>query len=205
MGRARSNLAICIATGLALSCSSGCAYRVRPPANLREPVPIIVLDYGIHSSLVLPRGAGDCAEYAYGQWDWFVLDRVAWYRAPATMLLPGKAGLGRRKLKMELSLGAVQAAINAENYYELSVERALARRLVSRLDATIDAAPARTLNARLETEFVPDPQAYSLLHHCNTRVANWLRELGCTVDGIGPDSAFRVDAASTPASPSGRD
>jgi hypothetical protein len=170
----------------------GCAYRVQPPDCVREPVTVVIVDHGLHSSLVMPRGGALAVEYAYGQWDWFVLDRTAWYRAPGTLLLPGKAGLGRRELAAPAITAHVQAAIVAENYHELIVDRARVAALLAKLDTRFAARSERTLNPRLGLEFVEDPQPYSLLHHCNTQVVDWLRDLGCRVTGLGPDAVFEV-------------
>ena len=48
---------------------SGCAMTFRPPVYPENPVTVVVLDHGRHSSLVLPRGDGGSVEYAYGEWE----------------------------------------------------------------------------------------------------------------------------------------
>lgn len=192
MSNHRTRITRAVLPGLVLATSLGCAYRVRPPDKVADPVAVVIVDHGIHSSLVLPRGSEAAVEYAYGQWDWFALDRVAWYRAPGALLLPGKAGLGRREFQVPATLADIQAALPAEHYHVLLVDRARATMLEARLDAHFDATTERTFNSRLGLEFVPDPTPYSLLHHCNTRVVDWLRELGCAVAGLGPDSDFEI-------------
>src|SRR4051794_37158104 len=49
---------------------TGCGGPVRPPANVRDPVPIYVTDYGRHSTLLLPTDDGRLEEFAFGDWDW---------------------------------------------------------------------------------------------------------------------------------------
>lgn len=175
--------------------AAGCAYHVTPPANVIDPVRVVVVDYGVHSSLVLPGPDGMAVEYAYGQWDWFALNKVAWYRALPVLLVPGPAGLGRGRLSVPASADAVRVSRAVEAVHELTVERARVDALRRRLDAEFDATTRRTVNASLGLEFIPDPQPYSILYHCNTRVVDWLRALGCAVRGVGPDARFQIERA----------
>lgn len=169
----------------------GCGYRVTPPAAVREPVSVFVLKYDPHASLVLPAEDGQAIEFAYGQWDWFVLDQVHWYRALPVLLIPGQAGLGTRPIGLPATRPALELIQGRGNVLEIPVERSRAEALRAELSRRF-LPPARTTrNPRLGLDFVPDPQPYSVLYHCNSRVADWLRELGCEVTGLGPTADFR--------------
>src|SRR5438045_2606308 len=75
--------------------SGGCA-TVRPPANPRDPVPVYLTDYGVHSSLLMPNGDGRFVEYYFGDWG-FAVDNRNWPQdACGALLVSGQAALGRR-------------------------------------------------------------------------------------------------------------
>jgi len=174
---------------------AGCGYRVTPPSAVREPVSVFVLKYDPHASLVLPAEDGGAVEFAYGQWDWFALDQGHWYRALPVLLIPGRAGLGTRSIGLPATRPALELLQGRGNTLEIAVERSRVEALRADLSRRFQPPARTTRNPRLGLEFVPDPQPYSVLYHCNSRVADWLRALGCHVTGLGPTADFRLSDA----------
>lgn len=72
-----------------------CATIITPPAEVHDGVTILVVDYGRHSSLVLPDFRGGMVEYAYGEHAWFARNRNQWYRVGPVLFLPTSGTLGR--------------------------------------------------------------------------------------------------------------
>lgn len=173
---------------------AGCAHTVEPPRDVAEPVPVFLLDHGRHASIVLPRSDG-LVRYAYGEWEWYALDRTGPLRALDTLLLPTPAALGRRILPGPPTLEAVrtQVRVPIEHAWRIEVERARARALDDSLTALFeDNLETRVEQSRYDLELVRHPDAYSLGHNSNHVVADWLRALGCRVDTRGPGSAWRL-------------
>lgn len=185
---------VALAAGLLAFANGACAYRVTPPANPQFPTTVFIADYGDHASLVLPRGQERWAEYAYGEWEWFARGNDAWHRGIPVMLGSGGA-LGTRRIECapeHLS----DAFPPGTQFLSVQVARAATERLLTRLDARFAAAERDThFNRGSAMNFVPDPQRYSLGHHCNTAVADWLIELGCEVRKGGLSAEFEVAAS----------
>lgn len=58
--------------------------------------PAYLIDYGYHASLVLVDDNDQHWEYAYGEWDWFALEKNQWWRLPRVLLWPTTGTLGRQ-------------------------------------------------------------------------------------------------------------
>jgi hypothetical protein len=162
----------------------GCATTITPPAAPEQPLPVLVIDHGRHTSLVLPDGEDGLVRYAYGDWRYYAEgERGA--RATFNALFRGTlAALGRRELAgeadPELVTGRIRVKI--EHVHLLYVEAAAAERLRARLDAIFAAGEhARLYNQMMDLEFVPYPVPYTYRHNSNRVVAEWLVELGCEV------------------------
>ena len=69
------------------------------PADPVAPVTVYITDYGYHRRLVLPTSQGKFLQYAYGDWDYFALNRQNWNNAVAALLIPTQGTLGRREFK----------------------------------------------------------------------------------------------------------
>ncbi|WP_143089478.1 hypothetical protein [Marinospirillum celere] len=81
---------------LVLLASSGCTGKISQPDSLENPVFILLLDFGTHSSLLLPRATpGGYVRYSYGDWSWYVEGRDQGYRALPVLFWPTASGLGR--------------------------------------------------------------------------------------------------------------
>lgn len=157
---------------------SGCAVRLTPPQQLRDPVAVHIIDYGRTSSLVIPdaRG-GHLVKYAYGDWDWYALRKTEWWRAFPAMLWPTPGALGRAE--------AVQLhEEGAEHIYTIPVERAAAARLQEELDAEFWAGrDSLVATPEVGLEFVPYGNGYWGFNNSNHATARWLRKMDVRVRG----------------------
>lgn len=165
---------------------AGCATTVRPPADPTDPVVVVLVDYGHHSTLILPEPGGSWVEYAYGEWDYFALNKTDLCTGMITLCCPNQGALGRRTL--------ATSDVLAEERLPLKVSRdrseALRRRLEERFQGRID---TKVYNPAHQLTFVKDDDTYICWHNCNHAVAAWLEELGCEVSGWACFSDFRVE------------
>ncbi len=162
----------------------GCATVITPPASPEQPLPVLVIDHGRHTSLVLPDGEDRLVRYAYGDWRYYA-EGERGIRAAFDALFRGTlAALGRRELPghADPELVVSRISVVVERVHLLHVEAAAAQRLRARLDAIYDAgADTRLYNSLMDLEFVPYPVPYTFRHNSNHVVAEWLVELGCEV------------------------
>lgn len=218
-GRRRGLLLKMVMVSTLLEAMAGCTTTVRVPAVAAErSETVYLIDYGRHSSLVLPPPplvsrsltdagdsvslavfesgeslAGHAVEYAYGEWKWYALNENRWPDLFRTMLLPTQGTLGRRDLGMSISADSLRWQIACQAFYPLEVDGALLRQLRDRLDERFEShAATRHDNDLYSMQFVHDDSPYSLAHNCNQVVVQWLRELGCKVSGATVDAKFRI-------------
>ena len=173
---------------------SSCTTSLVPPADPVDPVSIYVVDYGRHTSLLLPKDEGEgLIEYAYGEWNWFALDRSRWHNVFGTLLWPTQGTLGRWEWDIPADAAEVQLGIFCEDVLEIIVAGEKKRALLLRLDARhahrIDTLHYQPL---YQLDFVHDDQEYHLFHNCNHVLAQWLRELDCDVHGWAMFADFVV-------------
>jgi hypothetical protein len=197
-GRGVPSLVAALSAGAILStgaaCSTGCVMHITPPAAPPDPVSVFVADYGYHSSVILPREAGDLVEFAYGEWRWFALNESGWWRALPVTLGSHAGTLGMRTLAGPAELDAVRRHLAAEALYELRVARTDVDALRTRLQYRFDQQRERMIyNPQHRLHFVPDEARYGPSRNCNTETAAWLRALGCKVSGC--DSVARLAIA----------
>lgn len=173
---------------------SSCTTSIVPPANPVDPVSVYVIDYGRHTSLLLPKeeGAG-LIEYAYGEWNWFALDRSRWHDVFGTLLWPTQGTLGRWEWDLPADAAEIRLGIFCEDVLEISVAEESRRALLLRLDAR-HAQRIDTLHYQplYQLDFVHDDRKYHLAHNCNHVLAQWLRELDCEVHGWSMFADFVV-------------
>jgi hypothetical protein len=183
-----------LALGAAAAALAGCANVILPPPDPPDPVPVVLVDYGYHSSLLLPHPDGGSWEYAYGEWNWFARNRDAWYNAFPALCWPTTGALGRRRLDVPARRDAVRGVLRAEDVLEFRVARSRAEALARSLDDRWEQARATSVhNPENGLTFVHDPQPYWCLLNCNHVMVRWLRDLGCGVWGAGCFSVFRVE------------
>jgi hypothetical protein len=186
----RGVLSVVAALGLA-----GCTATIVPPAVPLEPARVAVLDHGRHSSLLLERPGGGMVRYAYGELDWYAKGRTGPARAFSALLLPTEAALGRKRLPGPLTRQTVreQVAEGIEEVIVFDVDARRAEALVHRLDALFEAGKARMAhNPAHDLDFVPIPVSYWLGRNSNLMTAQWLEELGVSVEGANVLSTWQL-------------
>ena len=172
---------------------AGCATTIRPPAGLKDPVVVVLVDYGKHASLVLPAPGGS-EEYAYGHWGYFALNENDVCTGMFALCCYSQGTLGRRAFDVPPSRTALRGRILAEELTELAVERAAADRLRKKLSSRWDLrADTQVANALNGLTFVKDDEGYICWNNCNHVVLRWLEELGCTTSGCGCFADFSIE------------
>lgn len=197
-GRWRTLLRLLVAVGMLLA--GGCTHTVVPPTGLAEPATVFLLDHGRTSSLVLPHD-GRYARYAYGEWDWYALNRTGVLRASGTLFSDTEAAVGRRVFAAVPDPSAIRRAtrVPAERAWAIRVPAGRVERLAAELDALFRAqADEAVANPLMALTFVPHPAPYSLTHNSNHMTATWLRRLECRVVTRGPFSRWEVERSAGP-------
>ena len=195
----------------------GCTNTIIPPKHVEYGRTVYVLDFGRHSSLLLPDSDDRSAEmafteYAYGEWKWYAEQRTGFTRILPTLFWPTQGTLGRNisPLKEPLighdeqivnSLSfmaraerrAIMRDFNPDELHYVRVENDCIKALRTELDERYErsgAEPKFVPEYRLA--FVPDDAKYSAFHNCNHEVLAWLRALGCETRGTGIFADFKV-------------
>ena len=163
---------------------SGCAMTVRPPESPNDPVTVVLVDYGRHSSLILPRPGGGSVEYAFGEWNWYALEKDSWFHAFPAMFWPTQGTLGRQRFDYPPDSRENTRLSWSEHYYRIEVDRSRASALVDRLNKRFDShLETKLYNPLYRLEFVFDDDNYCVSYTCNHAIAAWLEELGCKISG----------------------
>jgi hypothetical protein len=172
---------------------AGCATTIRPPVDPKDPVVVVLVDYGKHASLVLPAPGGS-AEYAYGHWDYFALNENDLCTGMFALCCYSQGTLGRRTFEIPPDKTLHRSRIYAESLTELTVERSKAEQLRTKLDARWDLrADTQVANALNGLTFVKDDEGYLCWNNCNHVVVRWLEELGCETSGCGCFADFVIE------------
>lgn len=178
----------------------GCAWTVRAPSSVSDPVPIWITEYGRHCRVAVPSGPSKFTEFGFGEWHFYGLEE----RGILSILRAG-TGLGsgafsRRELAAgpDGTLGPAQTGGTRSERIE--VERARAETLRSELDARWQRNEG---NVRIRAwDGVPvsrDPSGYHVFNNSNHATCRWLRRLGCEVRGFPLTANFRVENSPSPA------
>ncbi|MEB3337096.1 MAG: hypothetical protein VKJ46_06520 [Leptolyngbyaceae bacterium] len=169
---------------------------ILPPEHVDHPVTIYVADYGLHSRLVLPDIGRQWIQYAYGDWNYYALNRQGLTDGIAALLLPTPGTLGRRSFA---TLDEMRVASQQDNatliHLAVSSER-VAQLLISLNHRFEGQIAVRTQNPRTGLTLVQDAQKYTVMHNSNHELVQWLKELDCQVTGFVLWSNFRVDRRS---------
>jgi hypothetical protein len=174
-----------------------------PPRMPVDPVSVYVTDYGRHSSILLPDPRGHLTEFAYGDWDWFVLRHTDSGSGLHALFASKYSTLGRRQLNVDDrdEVDAIAAATKAAHVAKIDANRDRVTALLQRLDQFYDRhLDTVTFSPSSQLWFVRYHGRYGLFHNCNHVTAGWLRELGCDVRGSAMFSKFTVRAPQPAAS-----
>lgn len=177
---------------LLLALSSACATRIVPPKKVPDPTTVAVINYGRHSSLVLPRETGGSMEYAYGEWKWFAEEKTAPWRVFPALCWSTQGTIGRRPLSFLPSDERALQQEGAKSVICFRVSAAAANRLEHRLDDEFSKSPATLFNPDEKMYFAKVSDSYWGGHNCNTVLARWLKELGCEAKGTALFSDFEL-------------
>jgi hypothetical protein len=183
---------------LLLATLTGCAWRITPPTTPTHPVMVIVADYGHHSSLLLPGQDDGMVEFAWGDYEWFAKNHTGIWRALCAIFWSEGSTLGIKKYPPaaieDPEDGPTMSRLTGANrLYRFAVSQDKVLPLRTRLLAAIDKGRDKTIhNDWNQMDFVPDDRHYWFADNCNHRTAQWLRELGCEVDGFVLFSNFEM-------------
>jgi hypothetical protein len=156
------------------------------------------MDHGRHASLVLPAAEGGTVRYSYGDWRYYAKADAGLRSGIKALFWPTSSALGRRKLEAEPVEEAVRRAVrvSADTVLTLQVEESRARALQARLDSLFleGRTAAFHYNPTYDLEFVHHPDTYWFGHNSNEVTADWLRELGISVEGLTLFSSWELES-----------
>lgn len=176
-------------SGLALA---GCA-DVYPPVNVTQPTTVALVNYGRHTSLLLPDGNGHMTEWGYGDWSFCAEGKRGIHIELGAVLLPTSAALGRRQFDAPLDAPIVQSKLTGCKVDPLIVERGNVEALGGELGRRFAARAGEALYAAdSDMTFVPAGEVYGAWSTCNNAIAKWLRALGCEVRGCTQTADFVI-------------
>jgi hypothetical protein len=176
---------------------AGCTTTIVPPSDPAVPARTYVLDYGRHTSLLLPA-EDSFVEYAYGEWSWFALDRTRVIDAFGTLLLPTTGCLGRMEWDMADDPDVIRRTVRCAEVLTLLVDADDVATLRAELDAIYHASDEPHFQPLYNLYFTPHPERYWMLHNCNQVLADWLRSLGCRARGLALLADFQVREPDSP-------
>lgn len=165
---------------------ASCRTRLVLPAPPADPRPVVLLDHGRHSSLILTDARGVPWRYAYGNWRWYVEQDTSLGAGARALFTRSKAALGRSRLQPRDPLQGWQPQVGSTIDFEVRFDASGTRvdALLRELDRTFATSPTPPAYHRhLQLEVVPYPVPYTLAHNSNHQVARWLRAVGVEVRG----------------------
>ena len=191
--RWRPNSGALVTCALALLGLAGCAWKVVPPQDVFEPVPVFVSEYGRHTRLALPDRTAAFFEYGFGEWNFYGLEKRGAFSALRAITGFGRGAFSRRKLPYTLEESSFVQAAGSRRSARLFVERSRAEELREELERRWRAnLGAVVIRAWDQIPVSRDRARYHLFHNSNQAVAGWLKRLGCRVVGGPIASNFQV-------------
>jgi hypothetical protein len=184
----------------------GCA-SVRQTADLTDPVPVYIGDYGVHSSLFLPTTDDRFVEYASGDWGYAVENRNMPQDAIGALTVSRGAAFGRQYHDpAPRDRGAPNPVHKPFTLRRVYCDRADVYALIDKLDVRYERLAERhgrpVVNPETGIAWVRDDAGYSIANNCNHLTARSLEELGCRVSGVVILSKFSVEQANGEPPPS---
>jgi hypothetical protein len=169
----------------------GCRTTVTPPQDVRDPVTVAFTDYGRHTSIILPVKQNEWAEYAAGDWAFFALGHNDVLSGLRALLGIGDWTIGRRYLNFSPTLPGAAQKLGVARVVTFRAERSYSDTLHESLDAIFKAHRDQVFYSSYSGLYhVIGSEHYYIFHNCNHSTANWLRLLGCDVDGSSITSSF---------------
>ena len=181
--------------------AGGCAWHVIPPAEVREPVPVYLTDYGRHTRLALPGDRDVMHEYGFGEWHYYALEERGFLSTLRAVSGLGDAALAFRNLPGDEESFRLAAGGRRTARFEAEKDR-VAELKESLEDKRRRGMPRQTYREWESLYFVPIDDSYNLFKNSNTKTARWLRRLDFDVRGHPFLSNFReADDSRTPPDP----
>ena len=182
--RRRTDLASLLAGGILILGHASCVSTITPPADPREPATVFFRSEAMHRALLLPRAQGGFVEYGFGDYDWYGLEQDRWVNVFDTVLWPTTGTLVRRIVDVD-DLDGLKANYPLSTLAPMAVERTAVTRLERRLAEQYARHESGELyNATYAMSFVESEDGFWFLYNCNDALADWLRELGCSVSFV---------------------
>jgi hypothetical protein len=172
---------------LTLLGSAGCTTYVIPPTHPSGPATVYLTDYGRHSSVLLPTAQGDLDEYAYGDWNFWAIERTPrWWHGLRALFGSPQATLAWRRVPAPVSDAELLKILKCDRLMKFEVDGARARELSDRLHARYKASPTTSpvFSSYSNMYHVKDDELYWGCHNCNHATKQWLQALGCDVRGM---------------------
>lgn len=181
-------LFLCLAAGWL----SGCAWKIHPPAEVQDPVPVYLTEYGRHTRVALPVDSRRFMEYGFGEWNFYGLEKNGALDGLRAIFGMGEGAFSRRELAASHEGRLDLQTSGGFRSERLEVERKDVRQLMQVLEARW----SQNEEVRIrEWDAVPvsrDPVRYHLFYNSNHVAAKWLRDLGCEISGTPVFSNFSV-------------
>ncbi len=175
----------------------GCKTTVIPPQHVLDPVTVAFTDYGRHTSIILPVKQNQWAEYAAGDWDFFALGHNETLVGIKALLGLGKWTIGRRYIDYPPTDPAFVQKLEIKRVVFFQAERSYCDTLRQTLDTLFNAHRTEMFYSSYSGLYhVTGNESYNLFHDCNHSTAEWLRLLGCRVDGMAITSDFDLAKSS---------
>ena len=172
----------------------GCAWTIRPPSNVANPVPVWITEYGRHCRVALPSGPSKFTEYGFGEWHFYALEDRGILSTLRAATGFGRGAFSRRELTPapDGTLGPRQTG--GTRLERVLVERTRADSLHRELEARWQGNQTNVrIRARDRVPVSLDAEGYHLFSNSNHATARWLRRLGCEVRGFPLMANFRVE------------
>jgi len=180
--------------GLLLCLLPGCAWTVRAPSAVADPVPVWITEYGRHCRVALPAGPSKFTEYGFGEWHFYALEERGIFSILRAGTGFGSGAFSRRELTPapDGTIGPWQTGGTRSE--RVQVERARAEALRRELDARWQSNQGQVRVRRWDGVPVSrDPARYHLFDNSNHATARWLKQLGCEIRGFPLMANFRVE------------
>jgi hypothetical protein len=135
--------------------------------------------------------------FAFGDWRWYALNDTGLWQGILALLWPTKAALGREQL-LKIQVDHLHMrSFNSNSVIKFRVEAKRAAHLVERLNQHFASQPEKSIHSQeFNLFFINVPENYSIWNNSNSKVVEWLQELGCKTSGIAIWSNWSIEIPS---------